>query len=158
MKLMSVLALATATIAQSPPSGPVPVTLPAPLRAHVKNETFQMVTSIRGLPLGVRDSLQTLFGSLDIAAPGAAFNGTGAAGGSHLPTRRLVTAGCSIDHCLVYYERGGTAHTWHAALFHWTPEATRVECGGIAPRGLASVDDVLKAILSGAIKRPANGW
>ena len=47
------------------------------LRAHVQDERFGIVTSIRGLPLGVRDGLQTLFGSrtLDIAEPGAEFQG-----------------------------------------------------------------------------------
>ena len=139
---------------------PAPITVPESLRAHVTTERFQVVASVRGLPLGVRDGLQTLFGSgaLDIAEPGAGFQGTGAGLNPKLPTRRLVQAGCSIDHCLVYYERGGSAHTWHVALFHWTPDATRLECGGLAPRGLASTDDVRKALLSGAIKDPARIW
>jgi len=137
-----------------------PVELPAALRAHVKDERFGIVTSIRGLPLGVRDRLQTLFGSrtLDIAEPGAEFQVTDRSGDPTLPTRRLIAAGCSADHCLVYYERGGSARTWHAALFHWTPAATLLEGGGIAPRGLASVDDVRNAMLSGAIKGPATSW
>jgi hypothetical protein len=63
-----------------------------------------------------------------------------------------------MDHCLVYYERGGTAHTWHLALFHWTPAMTRLEWGGTAPRGLATVDDLRSAILSGVIKGPAAFW
>jgi hypothetical protein len=58
----------------------------------------------------------------------------------------------------VYYERGGIAHTWLVALFHWTPTETRFEWGGIAPGGLASIDDVRNAILSGAIKDPTNFW
>ena len=47
----------------------VPAALSGTLRDHVKDERFTVVTSIRGLPLGVRDGLQTLFGSqtLDIA-------------------------------------------------------------------------------------------
>ena len=124
------------------------------LRAHVKDERFQIVTSVRGLPLGVREELQTLFGSntLDIAEPGARFQVTDVIVDPKLPMRRLVAAGCSIDHCLVYYERGGIAHTWHVALFHWTPAATRFEFGGMAPRGLASIDAVQNAVLSGAIK------
>jgi hypothetical protein len=124
------------------------------LRAHVQNERFGIVTSIRGLPLGVRDGLQTLFGSreLDIAAPGAEFQVTDVVGNPRLPLRRLVAAGCSTDHCLVYYERGGIDHTWHVALFHWTPAATRFEWGGTAPGGLATIDDVRSAILSGGIK------
>ena len=127
------------------------------LRAHVEDERFAIVTSIRGLPLGVRGGLQTLFGThdLDIAEPGAAFQVNGETADSTLPTRRLIAAGCSYDHCLVYYERGGKPHTWQAALFHWTPEATRFEWGGAAPRGLATIDEVRSAVLSGAIKGPA---
>ena len=49
--------------------------LPEALRAHLRNERLDMVTSVRGLPLGVRNGLQTLFDSdtLDIADPGAEF-------------------------------------------------------------------------------------
>ncbi len=119
------------------------------LRVHVQDERFGIVTSIRGLPLGVRDGLQTLFGSqtLDIAEPGAEFQVTDVVN-PKLPIRRLVAAGCSTDHCLVYYERGGIAHTFHVALLHWTPAATRFEWGGAAPGGLATIDDVRSAILS----------
>src|SRR5262249_1615752 len=85
-----------------------PGELPGALREDLKNERLEIVTSIRGLPLGVRDGLQTLFGSqsLDIAEPGVQLQGTGSSGTAKLPMRRLVAAGCSTDHCLVYYERG----------------------------------------------------
>ena len=139
---------------------PAPVALSAGLRAHVKDERFGIVTSIRGLPLGVRDRLQALFGSqtLDIAEPDAEFQVTDAIVDPKLPLRRLVVAGCSIDHCLVYYERGGSARTTYVALFHWTPEMTRLELGGLAPRGLTSIDGVRNAILSEAIKGPIKIW
>jgi len=141
---------------QAGPSGP----LSSELGAHVRNERFQIVTSIRGLPLGVRAALQTLFGSqtLDIAEPGAAFQATNTKGNSNLPLRRLVAAGCSYDHCLVYYERGGVTHTWHVALFHWTPDATKIEWGATAPGGLVTIDEVRSGILSGAIKEQAGPW
>ena len=136
-----------------------PATLPEALRAHVKNERFEIVTSIRGLPLGVRNALETLFGQgLDIAEPGAEYQVTDVAGSPPLPTRRLVAAGCSVDHCLVYYERGGIAHTWQVVLFHWTPAATRMEWGGAAPGGFKTVDEVRDAALSGAIKTPNTRW
>ena len=137
-----------------------PALLSEALRAHVKGERFGIVTSVRGLPLGVRDALQGLFGSpaLNIAEPGAAFHATDEVVDPTLPIRRLVAAGCSTDHCLVYYERGGVAHTRHVALFYWTPATTRFEWGGIAPRGLASVDDVRNAMLSGAVTGPAKFW
>ena len=130
------------------------------LRAHVQDERFGIVTSIRGLPLGVRDGLQTLFGSreLDIAEPGAQFQVTAVVVNPKVPIRRLVAAGCSTDHCLVYYERGGIDHTWHVALLRWTPAATRFEWGGTAPGGLTTIDDVRSAILSGRINGQARFW
>ena len=130
------------------------------LRAHIQQDRFQIVTSLRGLPLGVREGLQTLFGSqaLDIAEPGAEFQESNVTVETQLPIRRLVAAGCSYEHCLVYYERGGAGHTWLVALFHWTPDATRFEWGGIAPGGLVTIDEVRRRILSGAIKGPAAVW
>ncbi len=137
-----------------------PVALSEGLRAHVKNDRFDAVTSVRGLPLGVRDGLQTLFGTptLAIAAPGAEFQATDVVIDPTLPIRRLVAAGCSTDHCLVYYERGGIVHTWQVAVFHWTPAATRFEWGGGAPGRLKTIDDVRNAILSGVITSPGRPW
>ncbi len=137
-----------------------PVPLSQALRDYVRDGQFGIVTSIRGLPLDVRAELQALFGSqtLDIAEPGAEFQAANPIVNPKLPTRRLVAAGCTIEYCLVYYERRGLAHTWHVALFHWTPEATRFEWGGTAPGGLKTIDDVRKAVLSGAIKGPGMFW
>ena len=135
--------------------------MPDALRTHLKDEQFGIVTSLRGLPLGVREALQTLFGSshLDIADPGADFQATDQVLTPNLPRRRLVAAGCSDDqHCIVYYERGGSAHSWHVALFHWQPVSTRFEWGGLAPRDLKTVEEVRKAMLSGAIKGPSKDW
>lgn len=134
--------------------------LPQALRTHLQKERFDTVTSITGLPLGVRDGLQRLFGTrtLDIADPGAEFQATGRAGNAALPIRRLAAAGCATDHCLVYYERGGSAHTWQVALFRWTPAETRFEWGASAPGGLGTIDDVLKAVLSGSLNRPNSVW
>ena len=150
MRLILVLALVVSAGIQTPAAN----ALPARSRAHVNDDRFQLVTSVRGLPLGVRDALQTLFRSsfLDIAEPGAAFRSTDVIVEPNLPTRRLVFAACSSDHCLVYFERGGIAHSWHVALFHWTPDATRFEWGGLAPGGLKTIDELRQAVLSGAIK------
>ncbi len=137
-----------------------PAAIPAELRTHVQAEQFQPVTSLRGLPLGVRDALGTLFGTraLDIAEPGAAFQASGVIGDAKVPVRRLLASGCSYEHCLVYYERGGSPRAWRVALFQWTPDATRFEWGGVAPGGLATVDDVKRVVLSGGITSPAEPW
>lgn len=141
---------------QAPPA----TTLSEALRAHLASERFQIVTSVRGLPLGVRNALQMLFASqtLDILEPDAEFPVDGLIGDPNSPNRRLAAAGCSQDHCLVYYERTGIAHTWQVGLFHWTPAATRFEWGGTAPGNLTTIDDVLKAVRSGAIKSPNDVW
>jgi hypothetical protein len=133
----------------------VPGALTTELRAHVRDGRFGVVTSIRGLPLGVREALQALFGSrtLDIAEPGAEFRRTDAVVDPSLPTRRMVAAGCSTDHyCVVYYERGGFAHTWHVVLFRWRPAETRLEWSGSPPANLKTIDEVRKAIVSGTVK------
>lgn len=121
------------------------------LRAHLKDERFDVVTSIRGLPLGVRDELQTMWRSqtLDIAEPGAEYQETAGAN-RPLPSRRLVAAGCSADHhCLVSYQRSGRSRAWVVTLFQWTPAATRFDGGGTVPGGLKTIEEVRKAILSG---------
>ena len=104
------------------------------LRAHVKDERFEMVTSIRGLPLGVRDGLQTLFGgqALDIAEPGAEFQVTDVIVNPKLPIRRLVAAGCSTDHCLVYYERVASLTRGRRCFF--TGRRTRHDSSGAVSR------------------------
>lgn len=153
---LSLCSVMVAARGQPAPSG----ALSGELRTHVQNERFGIVTSIRGLPLGVRAGLQTLFGSqsLDIADPGAEFQTSDMSVYLNLPLRRLAAAGCSHDHCLVYYERVGSTHSWQVALFHWTPEATRFEWGGTAPAGLATIEYVRNAVLSGAIKDSAGSW
>jgi hypothetical protein len=139
---------------QAGSQAPAANVLSGSMRAHVNDDRFDEVTSVRGLPLGVREALPTLFRSnfLDIAEPGAAFRATDVVVDAKLPTRRLVLAACSIDHCLVYYERGGIAHTWHVALFHWTPAATRFEWGGLAPNSLKTIGELRAAALSGSVK------
>ena len=127
------------------------------LREHLNAERFEVVTSIRGLPLGIRDELQKLFGgSLDIADPKTQIESGSRAAATAPAARRLVAAGCSRDHhCLVYYELVGRTPGWRATLFHWTPEQTRFEWGGTAPRGLDTIDDVRAAILSGRMTTAA---
>ena len=129
------------------------------LRAHLKAERFDVVTSIRGLPLGMRDELQKLWRSqtLDIADPGAAFQGGAPTANPSVPTRRLAVAGCAPDHhCLVYYERGGPTPLWRLALFQWAPAATRFEAGGGSAAGLKTLDEVRGALLSGALAQTSD--
>ena len=90
------ISLSSAAVAgsQAPASG----ALSATVRARIQDGPFGIVTSVRGLPLGVRDRLQTMFGgTLDIAEPRAEFQATDVLLKPNLPIRRLVAAGCSND-------------------------------------------------------------
>ena len=59
--------------------------------------------------------------------------------------------------CVSFNIRFGP-HMWHAVLFHWTPEATRVVAGGIAPAGLGTVNELRTAVLSGALRGAGRYW
>ena len=146
---------ATPSAAQAPTAG-----LPRELRARVQEGRFDAVSSIRGLPLGVRAELQHLFGAatLEISESNGASPATGEIPAARLP-RRLVAAGCSQHDCLVYYELGApAARTRRVVLFHWTPDATTFEWGGAAPDGLNTFDAVRGAVLSGAITTSPGPW
>lgn len=134
--------------------------LPRDLRAHVQNVRFDEVSSINGLPAGVRGELRTLFGTqtLDIFDPGRPFPRARGAE-AKLPRRRLVAAGCSYEDCLLYYERdSGTTRMFRVLLLHWRPAGTKLEWGGTAPASLATIDAVRSGVLSGAITGSAGPW
>ena len=138
----------------------VPAALSATLRDHVKNERFEVVTSIRGLPLGVRDGLQTLFGSqtLDIAessaeiqAPTRLLLRSGRFAGWSRPGVRPITASSTTN------AAGATTHGWWRSFIGRRP---RPAASGavIARAGLATIDEVRNAVLSGVAKGPVTTW
>jgi len=132
-------------------AGQPPAALPGDLRPHVQNGRFDVVTSLRGLPLGVRNELQWLFGGpdLDIAEPGTTSSAL----------RGLLAAGCSYTDCLVYYQRPlGAGRVWRVMLFHWTPSATKFEWGGNAPAGLTTIEAVRSAVIGGTVTRSSGPW
>jgi len=142
--------------AQAPDGG-----LPPELRGHVQGARFDAVSSIRGLPLGVRGELQNLFGTqtFDMAEQDEPFQGSSPTADVRLPRRRLVAAGCSYEDCLVSYEQGTRgALTQRVLLFHWTPAATKFEWGGAAPGSLTTIDALRRAVLSGAIRTSTGPW
>jgi hypothetical protein len=134
--------------------------LSAALRGHVRTEQFAPLTAVGGLPDAVRGTLKELFGgrSLDLAEPGAPFQKTDVLVLPRLPSRRLILAGCSADHCLVYYERGGFDHVHHIVLIQTDGTTARLEGGGLASGGMRTLDQVKTALLSGKVLGGSKYW
>jgi hypothetical protein len=137
-----------------------PSALPAALRGHLRTEQFAPVATVGELPDAVRGTLKELFGGrgLDLAEPGAPFQKTDVLVLPRLPSRRLILAGCSADHCLVYYERGGFDHVHHIVLIQTDGTTARLEGGGLASGGLRGLDQVRNALLSGKILGGSKYW
>ena len=148
-----------AWVAHSQPT-PVDAGFTAALRDHVRAEDFTPLTSVATLPASVRDALTELFRgkALDMADPGQPFQATDVMVTPRLPPRRLVMAGCSPDHCLVYYERGGFAHVHHVVLFDTTTHTARFVHGGVVAGGLTGLDQVKEALLSDRLDAGSKYW
>lgn len=129
------------------------------LRGHLRGESFVAVPGVAALPAGVRDALQALWHSprFEVAEPGAEFQVTDVILKPNLPIRRLVLAGCSADHCLIYYERGGIAHT-HLVVLLRTKDAVRFDWGGVAPPDLADLVQLKDAVISGKVRGDTGPW
>lgn len=132
----------------------------AALRDHVRVERFAPVGTVAALPPHVRDALTDLFGgkTLEMADPGQPFQATDVMVTPRLPARRLVAAGCSPDHCLVYYERGGFARVHQIVLFSRTDTSARFAHGGVAAGGLTNLEQVRDALVSGDVVDSSKYW
>jgi hypothetical protein len=130
------------------------------LRDHVRGERFAPVATVAALPANVRDALHDLFGgkALEMADPGQPFQATDVMVTPRLPARRLVSAGCSVDHCLVYYERGGFARVHHIVLFSTADSPARLVHGGVAAGGLTDLEQVRDALVGGKVMGDSKYW
>ena len=143
------LIVAAATSQSSDPQPKVP----AALRAHLATEAFKAIATTKELPPALRSSLASLFkeSTLEMADPGTPFQATDVPTAPPLPWRRMVTAGCSADHCLVYYEEGGFAHYHIIVVFKLDGTKARFEYGAAASPGLDGIDGVKAALAQGAV-------
>jgi hypothetical protein len=154
------LSLTVVSAAGGQPATPSATVIADALRTHLRGERFSPLTTVAALPAGLRQALSELFNAptLDMADPGAPFQATDVMVAPRLPARRLVAAGCSADHCLVYYERGGFAHVHQIVLFGKADTAFRFVEGGVAPGGLADLEQVKDALMSGKIVGGSKYW
>jgi len=138
----------------------VPYTLPAAVRAHLKSETLTPVEHVRDLAPSAREALRSLFeaDSLEMADPGAEFQSTDAIVTPSLPVRRLIAAGCSRDHCLIHYERGGISHSYQIVLLALSKEGARPQWGGSTSGAIAGLAELKAQVVEGRVRGRVSYW
>jgi hypothetical protein len=153
------IALALAAVISSGQPAPESPPVPEQLRSHLRAETFVPISTVSALPDPVKTELARLFGtkSLALAEPGAPFQATDVVTDPRLPWRRLVSAGCAADHCLVHYERGGFAHVHQVIVLSREGDRVRFAWGGVAGP-LGGVHGVRDALAAGKVRGLSSGW
>lgn len=127
---------------------------------QVRNVELKPVPSVTELPATAQADLARLFGQakLDMADPGAEWQVTDVIMKPNLPGRRLIAAGCSNQHCLIYYERGGIAHVWAVVLLKLDGPGKGLVKGWSAPSGLGQVEEVRQAVAAGKLRVQTRFW
>jgi hypothetical protein len=122
-------------------------------KRHLRAETLGPVARVSTLPLPVRELLQSLFKTttLEMADPGADFQATDVIRTPGLPFRRLVLAGCSADHCLIEYEKGGIAHTFDTMLIAVSPKQATLQWGGWGGAGVRTLAELKDVVIQGGL-------
>ena len=136
--------------AQAPAQTP----LSAAVREHLRADTLAPVMHVVDLPKLVQDALKANFSNpkLDMADPGQEFQATDVIMNANLPTRRLISAGCSSDHCLIHYEQGGIAHFYRVLLVSVSKTAAKVDWNGMCGGPMPNLAEVQAQVVSGKIK------
>jgi hypothetical protein len=134
--------------------------LPGGLERQLKTETLSPIATVAELPEAVRVCLTELFRwpTLKMADPGDEWQETDVVETPDLPIRRLILAGCSAEHCLIHYERGGIAHTRSVLLLELDDTGAHLIRGWSAPSSLGSVEEVREAVLSGKLPEKESAW
>ena len=134
--------------------------LPDSVRVQLRTAKLMPIASVTALPELARLGLAALFRStqLEMADPDGEFQVTDVVTKPNLPARRLAAAGCSAEHCIIYYERGGIAHTWTVVILKIQKSPAEFVWGGSAPRGLADLAAVREALLNGRVDGRRNYW
>ena len=135
---------------QTPAAAP----LSATVRDHLRADTLAPIAHIAELPKLVQDALRANFSSptLDMADPGQQWQVTDVVMDPKLPMRRLISAGCSSDHCLVHYEQGGIAHFYRVLLISVSKTAAKVDWSGMCGGPMPNVAEVQAQVVAGKIK------
>jgi hypothetical protein len=114
--------------------------------------TLVELRRVDAVPAGVWTAFATVttdHGS-PMANPGEKWQATDVILEKDLPWRRLIFAGVSDDYCLLHYERGGIAHSFHLMLFRRDGGEWRMVWSAASGQ-MAQLSDVPAALQSAAV-------
>jgi hypothetical protein len=120
-------------------------------REHLlRSDSFTMVSAVQDLPEYVKHSFAKIThdSTFFMANPGEEFQVTDVVEKEGLPSRRLIVAGISTDHCFLHYEMGGIGHAYYIVLFRLKEGKARFVWGSSAWEGYQTLDSLRKAIAS----------
>jgi hypothetical protein len=132
---------------------PAPAPLSTAVREHLRADALAPMAHVAELPKLVQDALKANFSSpTQMADPGQEWQATDVVMNPNLPTRRLISAGCSSDHCLIHYEQGGFAHFYRVLLISVSKTAAKIEWTGMSGGPTTNVAEVQAQVVAGKIK------
>lgn len=68
-----------------------------------------------------------------------------------LPSRRLISGGIAKDYCLIHYERGGYAHSYHVILFKLSAKSADFLWGGTRFKRIRDLSELRELIRADAL-------
>jgi len=128
--------------------------LPVDVRAAFEQTSnFESIRSVSVIPESVRVTFASAVrdGPFAMAEPGAKWQATDAVVEKNLPWRRLQAGAVSPELLVLFYEHGGIGHSYHVCVFRVTPDGAQLVWRAIRPKAAVNLDDLNRAIRSGAV-------
>lgn len=124
----------------------------APMTHNLPDDAFKTLSSTKQVPASVkREFEKAIGGRFEMADPGGDF-AAGCVRMEGVPSMRMRLAGLSQDHCVLFYESGGFAHSFNVALFSLTPDKATLTWKtylspkkGLSVKGLEDLKKALQA-------------
>jgi len=119
----------------------------------LREDAFSGVSSVKEIPASVLMKFAEIAKdpNLKIANPGEKFQVTDVIYEHGLPSRRLIFGGISKDYCLIHYEQGGYAHSYHVILFKLSAKSADFLWGGTHFNRIRDLSELRELIRANAL-------
>jgi hypothetical protein len=141
---------------------PAVTNLPDDVRASLKDaRRFQIRVSVSSIPSAVRSSFAKARREepFAMAEPDATWQAVDIIRNPELPRRRLGKLALSESFCILFYELGGRARSYHVVVFRLAPNGTRLVWRAVLDEAITDPAALMRAIDDGKVDDdPRNGF